>query len=238
MVIPDENSTTKKRQTTAKSSSRANSLSSVKQEDNEAPVAPVVAELTEISSNKTKKMTKHKSKLLAASVNGTVDPEEKVETSASSVSVSTTTIETVDSKRTFVSKATAAKKSTSKSTLRKMASGSVGGSSGSCSESSSSSGASTASSSNDGVKEAAKKTKKKLKSLDTSSFSDSFTKFFVNKKITDYFQVRKSTRKCKSDIEKEKRQHIENAILNRKEEGLEVRNVDQKGRGIFATRAL
>lgn len=52
-----------------------------------------------------------------------------------------------------------------------------------------------------------------------------------NRKITDYFQIRKSTRKCKSDLEKEKRMHIEDAILNMKEEGLEIRDIENKGRG-------
>jgi histone-lysine N-methyltransferase SETD8 len=45
-----------------------------------------------------------------------------------------------------------------------------------------------------------------------------------------------SSRKCKSDIEKEKRARIEQAILTGDEEGLEVRTVDGKGRAIFATK--
>ncbi len=57
-----------------------------------------------------------------------------------------------------------------------------------------------------------------------------------NKKITDYFQIRKSSRKCKSDIDKEKREAIEQAIKTQKEHGLEIRTIAGKGRGIFAIR--
>lgn len=41
----------------------------------------------------------------------------------------------------------------------------------------------------------------------------------TNRLITDYFQVRKSTRKCKSDIERERREHVERAIKEQLEEG-------------------
>ncbi len=60
-----------------------------------------------------------------------------------------------------------------------------------------------------------------------------------NKKlITDYFQIRKSSRKCKSDIEKERREHIENAIKTMVEDGMEVRTIENKGRGVFSTRSF
>ena len=59
------------------------------------------------------------------------------------------------------------------------------------------------------------------------------------RKITDYFQVRKSTRKCKSDLDKEKRAHIEHAIkMQYDTDGLEIRTIEGKGRGIFATRGF
>lgn len=41
----------------------------------------------------------------------------------------------------------------------------------------------------------------------------------TNRLITDYFQIRKSSRKCKSDIERERREHVENAIKMQLEEG-------------------
>jgi histone-lysine N-methyltransferase SETD8 len=61
---------------------------------------------------------------------------------------------------------------------------------------------------------------------------------FSNRKITDYFQIRKSTRKCKSDLDKEKNAHIERSIKLQLEEGLEIRHIEHKGRGIFATRSF
>lgn len=75
-----------------------------------------------------------------------------------------------------------------------------------------------------------KKAKKKLNESSFLNFS------FSNKKITDYFQIRKSSRKCKSDLEKEKRMNIESAIKNMCEDGLEIRQIENKGRGIFATK--
>ncbi len=60
----------------------------------------------------------------------------------------------------------------------------------------------------------------------------------VNKKITDYFQIRKSSRKCKSDLEKERREHIENTIKTMIEEGMEIKNIENKGRGVFSTRCF
>jgi [histone H4]-lysine20 N-methyltransferase SETD8 len=59
-----------------------------------------------------------------------------------------------------------------------------------------------------------------------------------NRKISDYFQIRKSSRKCKSEVEKEKLAQIEKLLKNQSEDGLEVRNVPNKGRGIFATRSF
>jgi histone-lysine N-methyltransferase SETD8 len=56
-----------------------------------------------------------------------------------------------------------------------------------------------------------------------------------NRKITDYFHIRKSTRKCRSDLEREKREQIECSIRLQLESGLEVKRVVTKGRGVFAT---
>jgi SET domain-containing protein len=71
-------------------------------------------------------------------------------------------------------------------------------------------------------------------SLNYSSLNSSNPNIKSNRKITDYFQIRKSSRKCKSDIEKEKRQAIEQSIKEMQEEGLEIRIIENKGRGIFA----
>lgn len=59
-----------------------------------------------------------------------------------------------------------------------------------------------------------------------------------NKKITDFFQIRKSSRKCKSELEKDKKEHIEKAIINKLEDGLLVKQIENKGRGVFSTRSF
>lgn len=70
--------------------------------------------------------------------------------------------------------------------------------------------------------------------LNTSITNRSCLNTSSNRKITDYFQIRKSSRKTKSDLEKEKRELIESLIKNCVEDGLEVRQMPDKGRGIFA----
>lgn len=57
-----------------------------------------------------------------------------------------------------------------------------------------------------------------------------------SRQLTDYFPVRRSERKCHSNILKEKRQRVEEALRTGLEEGLKVENFVGKGRGIVATR--
>lgn len=78
--------------------------------------------------------------------------------------------------------------------------------------------------------------KKKLHStsMNISNMNQSLNA--TNRLITDYFQIRKSSRRCKSDIERERREHVERAIKEQIEEGLEVKVMELKGRGVFATR--
>ncbi|XP_073695564.1 lysine methyltransferase 5Ab [Garra rufa] len=59
-----------------------------------------------------------------------------------------------------------------------------------------------------------------------------------NRKVTDYFPVRRSCRKSKAELKCEEQRHIEDLIKNNVEEGLMVKNIDGKGRGIFASRAF
>ncbi|XP_060064578.1 N-lysine methyltransferase KMT5A-like [Ylistrum balloti] len=59
-----------------------------------------------------------------------------------------------------------------------------------------------------------------------------------NSLVTDYFPVRRSSRRCKSDIEKEVMTDIEDKILNKKEEGLKIVEMENKGRGIVSTKAF
>ncbi|XP_063820574.1 N-lysine methyltransferase KMT5A [Pseudophryne corroboree] len=57
-----------------------------------------------------------------------------------------------------------------------------------------------------------------------------------NRKVTDYFPVRRSCRKCKKDLESEEKQRIDELIKSGKEEGLKVDMTPGKGRGVIATR--
>ncbi|ROJ92227.1 N-lysine methyltransferase KMT5A-A [Anabarilius grahami] len=56
----------------------------------------------------------------------------------------------------------------------------------------------------------------------------------LNRKVTDYFPVRRSCRKSKAELKCEKQRHIDDLIRNGVEEGLKVKSIDGKGRGIFA----
>ncbi|XP_071943894.1 N-lysine methyltransferase KMT5A-like [Antedon mediterranea] len=54
--------------------------------------------------------------------------------------------------------------------------------------------------------------------------------------LTNYFPIRRSNRKSKRQLAIEKKQRIEEAILEKKEEGIEVKDIVGKGRGVVATR--
>ncbi|NP_001093559.1 lysine methyltransferase 5Ab [Danio rerio] len=71
-----------------------------------------------------------------------------------------------------------------------------------------------------------KSTDRKLKSKES----------LPNHKVTDYFPVRRSCRKSKAELKCEKQRHIEDLIKNDVEEGLKVKCIDGKGRGVFADR--
>uniref|UniRef100_A0A8C5LUL7 [histone H4]-lysine(20) N-methyltransferase n=1 Tax=Leptobrachium leishanense TaxID=445787 RepID=A0A8C5LUL7_9ANUR len=57
-----------------------------------------------------------------------------------------------------------------------------------------------------------------------------------NRKVTDYFPVRRSNRKSKSELEIEEKKRIDELIKTGKEEGMKIDIVSGKGRGVFATR--
>ncbi|GFS21199.1 histone-lysine N-methyltransferase [Elysia marginata] len=57
-----------------------------------------------------------------------------------------------------------------------------------------------------------------------------------NSVITDYFQVRRSGRQTKSEIQREKQHQLEQMILSGCEHGLEIKEFDCKGRGVVATK--
>ncbi|XP_041854425.1 lysine methyltransferase 5Ab [Melanotaenia boesemani] len=55
-----------------------------------------------------------------------------------------------------------------------------------------------------------------------------------NKKVTDYFPIRRSNRKTKTELKGEEHKHIDDLIKNGTEEGMQVRHIEGKGRGVFA----
>ncbi|XP_007905991.1 N-lysine methyltransferase KMT5A isoform X2 [Callorhinchus milii] len=56
-----------------------------------------------------------------------------------------------------------------------------------------------------------------------------------NHKVTDFFPIRRSSRKCIGQLKSENKKIIDELILNGKEEGMEVGQIDGKGRGVKAT---
>ncbi|XP_018569296.1 N-lysine methyltransferase KMT5A-A-like [Anoplophora glabripennis] len=58
----------------------------------------------------------------------------------------------------------------------------------------------------------------------------------LNHKVTEYFSVRKSDRRTKRELQEEKRLLLEYALKKGIEEGLEVRYINGKGRGVFASK--
>ncbi|KAJ8681167.1 hypothetical protein QAD02_016954 [Eretmocerus hayati] len=57
-----------------------------------------------------------------------------------------------------------------------------------------------------------------------------------NHKLTEYFPVRRSVRKCKRAVLEEKQRDLENKVLRGLESGLEVRKFTGKGRGVVTTK--
>ncbi|XP_012288714.1 histone-lysine N-methyltransferase pr-set7 [Orussus abietinus] len=57
----------------------------------------------------------------------------------------------------------------------------------------------------------------------------------ANHKLTDYFPVRRSVRKCKKTVLEERQRDLEKKVLTQAEDGLEVRHFAGKGRGVVTT---
>ncbi|XP_001606615.1 histone-lysine N-methyltransferase PR-Set7 [Nasonia vitripennis] len=57
-----------------------------------------------------------------------------------------------------------------------------------------------------------------------------------NHKLTEYFPVRRSVRKCKKAVLEERQRDLENKVLCGVEDGLQVRHFPGKGRGVVTTR--
>ncbi|KAF7650722.1 hypothetical protein LDENG_00121600 [Lucifuga dentata] len=59
-----------------------------------------------------------------------------------------------------------------------------------------------------------------------------------NRKVTDYFPIRRSSRKSKTELKYEEKKVIDDLITNGIEEGMKVQHIDGKGRAVFATRCF
>lgn len=57
-----------------------------------------------------------------------------------------------------------------------------------------------------------------------------------NKKITEFYPVRRSVRKTKKEVQVERDRDIEHAIQEEREEGLKIHHFEGKGRGVVTTR--
>ncbi|KAM8962210.1 N-lysine methyltransferase KMT5A [Pelodytes ibericus] len=57
-----------------------------------------------------------------------------------------------------------------------------------------------------------------------------------NRKVTDYFPIRRSCRKSKAELETEEKKRIDEMIKTGTEEGMKIDIISGKGRGVVATR--
>lgn len=57
-----------------------------------------------------------------------------------------------------------------------------------------------------------------------------------NHKLTDYYPIRRSCRKCEGQLKSEEKKIIDEFLRNGKEEGMQVSVIDGKGRGVMATK--
>lgn len=55
-----------------------------------------------------------------------------------------------------------------------------------------------------------------------------------NRKVTDYYPIRRSNRRTKEELKNEEHKHIDDLIKNGIEDGLQVKHIEGKGRGVFA----
>ncbi|XP_056139372.1 lysine methyltransferase 5Ab [Lampris incognitus] len=59
-------------------------------------------------------------------------------------------------------------------------------------------------------------------------------KTMQNRKVTDYYPIRRSSRKTKAELKNEEHKHLDDLIKNGIEEGMEIKHIEGKGRGVFA----
>uniref|UniRef100_A0A3Q3W4T4 [histone H4]-lysine(20) N-methyltransferase n=1 Tax=Mola mola TaxID=94237 RepID=A0A3Q3W4T4_MOLML len=63
-------------------------------------------------------------------------------------------------------------------------------------------------------------------------------KISQNRKVTDYYPIRRSSRKSKTELKCEEKKHLDDLITKGIEEGMKVQHIEGKGRAVFATRCF
>lgn len=59
-----------------------------------------------------------------------------------------------------------------------------------------------------------------------------------NRKVTDFYPIRRSSRKSKTELKCEQKRRLDDLITNGIEEGMEEQHIEGKGRAVFATRCF
>ncbi|XP_029940323.1 N-lysine methyltransferase KMT5A-A [Salarias fasciatus] len=59
-----------------------------------------------------------------------------------------------------------------------------------------------------------------------------------NRKVTDFYPIRRSSRKSKTELRCEQKKRLDDLITTGLEEGMEVQHIEGKGRAVFATRCF
>ncbi|MCJ8742327.1 hypothetical protein PDJAM_G00080740 [Pangasius djambal] len=59
-----------------------------------------------------------------------------------------------------------------------------------------------------------------------------------NRKVTDYYPIRRSSRKSKTELKCEQKKHLDELITKGIENGMMVKYIEGKGRGVFATQSF
>ncbi|KAI3372074.1 hypothetical protein L3Q82_006927 [Scortum barcoo] len=59
-----------------------------------------------------------------------------------------------------------------------------------------------------------------------------------NRKVTDYYPIRRSNRKTKGELKNEEHRHIDDVIKKGIEEGMQIKHIEGKGRGVFAVKGF
>ncbi|KAG5673038.1 hypothetical protein PVAND_003116 [Polypedilum vanderplanki] len=77
---------------------------------------------------------------------------------------------------------------------------------------------------------------KKPQEVNNKTLSKTLTAADSNKKVTEFFTVRRSVRKTKKVVQEERLKSLEEAISKGRDEGLEVKIFPNKGRGVVSTR--